>query len=191
MGALSVESLNALDSRGNTPSMLLLKLSRGAVGDKAIEGHLNVAKRMVESGADLTIKDAEGWSAFDEAVTQGNMEFAVFLFEELRKVKIAKWSRSRAKIITKLRSMKDFFVEIKWKCKSTIPLVSKFAPSDTFRLWKVGGSVRLDFTCVGWKAGTTKRRNMSVLFLEEKDGVYLVNRSKKTVMNLLEELHED
>ncbi len=60
--------------------------------------------------------------------------------------------------------------------------------------------MRLDFTCVGWKGGTTKRRNMSVLFQDREQcsdprfkdcDVLLLNRSKMTVVNLLEELDED
>ncbi len=62
----------------------------------------------------------------------------MFLFEELRKIKLKKWATSRIKIIKKLEKMPNFYVEIKWKCKSTIPLVSRFTPSDTFKIWKIG-----------------------------------------------------
>lgn len=103
-----------------------------------------------------------------------------------------KWSVYRHTMKEKLVKIPDFCTEIKWNCKSLIPLVSKFAPSDTFKIWKIGSSVRLDFTCIGWKGGTTKRRNMTVLFgTKQRDprfadcDLLLINRSKKTVMNLL------
>ena len=101
-------------------------------------------------------------------------------------------------MVAKLKKIPDFFVEIRWNCKSLIPLVSKFAPSDTFKIWKIGASVRLDFTCVGWKSGSTKRRDMTVLFMPprtdsrfEDCDMVLLNRSKKTVVNLLEELDQE
>ena len=109
-----------------------------------------------------------------------------------------KWSLYRQSTKEKLEKIPDFCTEIKWNCKSLIPLVSKFAPSDTFKIWKIGSSVRLDFTCVGWKGGTTKRRDMTVLFgTKQRDprfadcDLLLINRSKRTVMNLLEELDQE
>ena len=63
---------------------------------------MNLAKNMINHGADVSVKDGSGWSPFDEAITQKNTEFSVFLFEELRKIKLKRWVGSRLRIIKKL-----------------------------------------------------------------------------------------
>jgi hypothetical protein len=46
--------------------------------------------------------------------------------------------------------MPDFYLEIKWDFESSIiPLVSKIAPSDTFKIYKKNKSIRLDTSIVG------------------------------------------
>jgi hypothetical protein len=81
---------------------------------------------------------------------------------------------------------------------SLIPLVSKLAPSDTIKIWKVGSSVRCDLTLVGYKSLRSKRRNLSIIFRDvekvdwhgsghlDKD-IILINHSKKIIVNPMEE----
>lgn len=69
-----------------------------------------------------------------------------------------------------------------------IPLVGKLAPHDTCRLWKVGSTIRLDTTLVGWKKLRAKRRNVSLLF--NKD-IFIINHSHKTFCCPLEELDSE
>lgn len=48
---------------------------------------------------------------------------------------------------------------MKWDFESQIiPLLQKIAPSDTFKIWKYGKSLRLDNTIVGYKNLHSKRR---------------------------------
>ena len=54
---------------------------------------------------------------------------------------------------------------MKWDFESAfIPLVSKFAPSDSFKIWKKGNAIRLDYSLVGFKNLKTKRRKMTLLY---------------------------
>jgi ankyrin repeat domain-containing protein 13 len=100
-------------------------------------------------------------------------------------------------MVKKLRKIPDFYMELKWKFNSSlIPLVSTFAPKDTFRIWKIGSSLRLDFTLVGINRLSAKRREMSIIFrngAKAKDRyrncyLLLVNRTKGIVVDPLEDL---
>lgn len=87
-------------------------------------------------------------------------------------------------------------MELNWQFNSSvIPFLSKFAPKDTFRIWKVGSSLRLDFTLAGFGKLKVKRRDMSILFRDCKnksdDYLLLLNKTKEIYVNPLEELEYD
>ena len=74
--------------------------------------------------------------------------------------------------------------------------MSKIAPSDTWKLWKVGSCVRLDTTLAGWKKLRSKRRNMTLLFRDaektrEKLDMILINHSKRILVNPMEPLDKE
>lgn len=70
-----------------------------------------------------------------------------------------------------------------------IPFLGYLAPSDTFKFWKIGESFRLDTTLVGFNNLKCKRRNMSLIF--KNNSFYLLNKSKRTVINPQEPLDID
>ena len=82
---------------------------------------------------------------------------------------------------------------------SYIPGVRKILPSDTFKIWKIGSNVRLDFSFVNMKGLAQKRREMTLIF---RDGVnsndimkgadlILLNRDKEIAIDQFEELEID
>ena len=62
------------------------------------------------------------------------------------------------------------FQEMKWEITSIIPLVGRFCPSDTMRLWKSDKHIRVDFSLVGVEKLSWQRGNRSILIAFDTDG---------------------
>lgn len=114
------------------------------------------------------------------------MKLTTTLFEYLYQSKKRKLTDSLAKLSSLLLAIPDCYIEIKWHFESVIPFLGYFAPSDTFKFWKIGDSFRLDTTLVGVTNLKCKRRNMSLIFRNGK--LTLVNKTNKTITDPSEPL---
>ena len=74
--------------------------------------------------------------------------------------------------------------------------MSKIAPRDTWKLWKVGSNIRLDTTLAGWKNLRSKRRNITLLFRDaakanSKLDMIMINHNKQILVNPMEQLDKE
>jgi hypothetical protein len=67
----------------------------------------------------------------------------------------------------------NFYMELQWEFRSWVPLVSRFCPSDKYRIWKQGSNLRADTTLVGFQNFRWVRGNVSIVFSGRDTGVSL------------------
>lgn len=64
-----------------------------------------------------------------------------------------------------MEALPDFSIDMLFDCKSHfIPFLKNITPSDSYKIYKKGSSIRLDMTLVGYQKFKCLRGNMSVLF---------------------------
>lgn len=175
--------LDAPGPVGHTPLTIAVKLCSHSTR------HIETVKLLLEHGADLSCKDNNGWSLMDEAIFQKNKDLIRLLFDASFASKIAKWAKANALTAGALRSTPDFYLELKWKFTSKfIPLVCHFAPSDTLKILKIGDRFKVDTNLVGWKKLKSKRRSMSLIFLD--NAIWVANHAKQVLFDPLEPADE-
>merc|ERR1719447_1576533 len=83
----------------------------------------------------------------------------------------------------RLRKIPDFYLEIDWKVQSWIPLVSNFTPSDTFKIWKKGTSIRFDSGVRGFSGTTTVKGHIS--YVATPNNMVFVDHDRRTFENAI------
>ncbi|XP_023645867.1 ankyrin repeat domain-containing protein 13C [Capsella rubella] len=158
-------------------------------------GDVFAVKTIASAGADITLQNAAGWNALHEALCRRNSEITEEILRNHHRSAWCKWRRRLPHLISVLRRMRDFYMEISFHFESSvIPFVGKIAPSDTYKIWKRGGDLRADTSLAGFDGFKIRRANQSFLFLSDGDefldvapGTLLVlNRDDKTILNAFE-----
>lgn len=121
------------------------------------------------SGANPTSKNAGGWSALHEATSIGDPELVIEILVNRASFRKINELQGRSAFLKHFFSMPDLYLEMKWEITSMIPLVGRFCPSDTMKIWKKGANIRADFHLVGMEKMSFKKGSKSILFkLNEK-----------------------
>ncbi|KAJ4802426.1 Ankyrin repeat protein-like [Rhynchospora pubera] len=121
---------------------------------------------LMSAGADWSLQNAEGWSALQEAVCAREDSVAAVIARHYQPLAWAKWCRRLPRILASIARIRDFYMEISFHFESSvIPFVSRIAPSDTYRIWKRGSSLRADMTLAGFDGFRIQRSDQTFLFL--------------------------
>ena len=136
-------------------------------------------------------RNAAGWTPFQEAVSAGDERTARLIFD-LQEVANPVLPKGHLKEegLRALRSMPDFTMKIKWRFGSPLLglLVARYAPSDTYTVWKRGERLRIDGTLLGVDVGeraipSWRRGKFSLLVPTPAAGapprLYLINHTAR------------
>lgn len=166
--------VNGRDHRGRTPLLLAHAIGRD-----------DVMSFLLNRGADPRLKTPRGWSLLQLAAMQGQSNVALDVHLHSLMLKQSEWESSQRPLLESLERMPDFTMEISWEIKSWLPLVGRFAPRDTFQLWKRGSQLRLDSHVRGVNGMQIDRGLVSYLFVN--GSVWLVDHTTKSYTDALSE----
>ncbi|XP_062186484.1 uncharacterized protein LOC133890061 [Phragmites australis] len=129
----------------------------------------SLASALAAAGADPTLQNHAGWTPLQEALCLGCKDIAACL---LRAHRLAAWAKLRRRapaLSAALRRVQDFYLEVDFHFESSVvPLLSRAAPSDTYRIWKRGSNLRADTTLAGFDGLRIRRADHSFLFFGEE-----------------------
>ncbi|KAL9661714.1 hypothetical protein QQ045_026541 [Rhodiola kirilowii] len=150
---------------------------------------------LMAAGADWSLQNEQGWSALQEAICNREEAIAMVIVRHYQPLAWAKWCRRLPRLISAMRRMRDFYMEITFHFESSVvPFVSRIAPSDTYKIWKRGANLRADMTLAGFDGFRIQRADQSILFLGDgsEDGklpsgsLVMISHKDKEVMNALD-----
>ncbi|XP_059144380.1 ankyrin repeat domain-containing protein 13D-like [Physella acuta] len=148
-----VHDIELVDPRGRTPLHLAVAL-----------GNLESARVLLRHGANANAENKECWSVLHEAVCTGDPEIVQLVLQHRDFQRYSKRTVGVPDLLKKLQETPDFYVEMKWEFTSWVPLISRMCPSDTYKVWKKGSSVRIDTTLLGFDNMTWQRGSRSYIF---------------------------
>eukprot|EP01097_Dermamoeba_algensis_P008260 TRINITY_DN543_c0_g1_i1.p1 TRINITY_DN543_c0_g1~~TRINITY_DN543_c0_g1_i1.p1 ORF type:complete len:402 (-),score=71.72 TRINITY_DN543_c0_g1_i1:128-1333(-) len=173
--------INQRDHRGNTPLHIAIHLRL-----------LDIVQLLIANGADPSVKNAGGWSPIKESVAAGYRPIVEELYVAVHHKLHELYLQRIPVLIEALEKLPDFYLELQWEFKSWVPLVSNLCPSDTYRIWKRGSSLKVDTTLAGFKTMKWKRGNISYCFLgsqsDSPGDLLVINHDKKNVKFAVEYL---
>jgi len=165
--------INQLDLHGQTPLTLAITT-----------GFNEAVPVLIENGASVLTKNSAGWNPFQEATSYGSREVMAQILRK-QKDELVQWFNEKGQRACKAfsNSLEDFYIEMNWKFDSWIPLVNKLCPSDKYKIWKKGTSLRIDTTLVGFENLKWIIGDVSVIFFVDNEtgdpNLYMVDRKNK------------
>ncbi|NWX94620.1 AN13D protein, partial [Nothoprocta pentlandii] len=151
------------DPRGRTPLELAVSL-----------GHLESVRVLLRHNANVGRENANGWTVLQEAVSTGDPEMVQLVLQYRDYQRATRRLAGIPELLSKLR---------RGLPAPAVPLVSKVCPSDVYRVWKRGESLRVDTTLLGFEHMTWQRGRRSYIFKGEDEGAVVmeVDHDKQVV----------
>uniref|UniRef100_A0A2I3SHC3 Ankyrin repeat domain 13D n=2 Tax=Pan TaxID=9596 RepID=A0A2I3SHC3_PANTR len=151
------------DPRGRTPLELAVSL-----------GNLESVRVLLRHNANVGKENLQGWAVLQEAVSTGDPEMVQLVLQYRDYQRATQRLAGIPELLNKLRQAPDFYVEMKWEFTSWVPLVSKMCPSDVYRVWKRGESLRVDTSLLGFEHMTWQRGRRSFIFKGQEAGALVM-----------------
>ncbi|XP_047631094.1 ankyrin repeat domain-containing protein 13D isoform X2 [Phacochoerus africanus] len=151
------------DPRGRTPLELAVSL-----------GNLESVRVLLRHNANVGKESCQGWAVLQEAVSTGDPEMVQLVLQYRDYQRATQRLAGIPELLHKLRQAPDFYVEMKWEFTSWVPLVSKMCPSDVYRVWKRGESLRVDTSLLGFEHMTWQRGRRSFIFKGQEAGALVM-----------------
>jgi hypothetical protein len=150
--------INAHDPAGNTALHLAIYLQK-----------LDIVKYLLSKGANPTLSNLSGWTPLEEAQASGLKEIIEQIYVGVQHTNNKEYKERLPKLVEILRKLPDFEMEFRWEFKSWVPFLWRFCPSDTYKVFKRGTSLRMDSTLMGFEHGKWLRGNISMILKEDKN----------------------
>ncbi|KAL0910921.1 hypothetical protein M5K25_019017 [Dendrobium thyrsiflorum] len=95
-------------------------------------GDATATEMLMVAGADWSLQNEQGWSALQEAICAREENLAKIIIRHYQPLAWAKWCRRLPRVVSTMRRMRDFYMEIMFHFESSvIPFISRIAPSDS------------------------------------------------------------
>lgn len=159
----NLHEIEKCDPRGRTPLMLAVTL-----------GHLESTQVLLRHNANVNVENKEGFTVVHEAVSTGDPELVQEVLERRDYQRYSSRVGGIPDLLKKIRDTPDFYVEMKWEFTSWVPLVSRMCPSDTYKVYKSGSSVRIDTTLLGFDQSSWQRGSRSYVFKGQEDSAVMM-----------------
>ena len=150
--------LEIRDTHGRTALMLAVTL-----------GRTDCARVLIDAGANVNT-ECDGWTVVQEATSTGDPDLVQLVLDNRDRQRYSARIGGIPELLKKLKDAPDFYVEMTWEFTSWVPLVSRMCPSDTYRVYKRGSSVRVDTTLLGFDQNSWVRGSRSYIFSGTDDG---------------------
>ncbi|KFQ94126.1 Ankyrin repeat domain-containing protein 13D, partial [Nipponia nippon] len=159
------------DPRGRTPLELAVSL-----------GHLESVRVLLRHNANVGRENANGWTVLQEAVSTGDPEMVQLVLQYRDYQRATRRLAGIPELLSKLRRVRPCPGWVGARAPP-VPLVSKVCPSDVYRVWKRGESLRVDTTLLGFEHMTWQRGRRSYIFKGEDEGAVVmeVDHDKQVV----------
>ncbi|CAL8253127.1 unnamed protein product [Merluccius merluccius] len=154
---IRTQNIAQKDVHGNTPLHLAVMM-----------GNKECAHLLLAHNAPVKVKNAQGWSPLAEAISYGDRQMITALLRKLKHQSRETVEDKRPKLLTALKELGDFYLELHWDFQSWVPLLSRILPSDACKIYKQGINIRqvclLDTTLIDFSDMKCQRGDLSFIF---------------------------
>jgi len=175
--------INEVDSNGNTPLMLAIKLN-----------NYDAINVLCDHDADIKHKSFDDdISPMEYAVLFQNRKIIKILINAMKKQKITNWENNKNEVSKIIKSIPDFSMELKLNFDSNIfSLFSAITPSDFYKISKCGGNVRIDMNISAMNSSFKSIKGKTSILIKEKGNsinIYKIDHEKKIVKFIFLDLY--